>query len=241
MEHKSSETTDMQDFSALVTLQKLDEEYQHFIIALSKRYEESNTEKAKKSVIQKSLSGEYKTLLERYELLETQCEGSTRLQVRLSIWNLTLWASRMGLLDAEEAVLARMLHTDLDLPEAVKLARELFFAAYGGADIEKKSLSSLREFENSIVPEVRATALFYRAEIERRSSPEDAVFLLRQIIAGYPQTEIASRVTSTIFDIQNLAIGMTAPEITGTDHQGKAFSLSEYRGKVVVLNFWAFW
>jgi AhpC/TSA family len=241
MEHESLETADMQSFSALVALQKLDEEYQNFLITLSKTYEEAKSEEEKQQILQEHLSGEYKTLLARYELLENQCEGSTRLQVRLSIWELTLWASRMGLLGAEDAVLARMLQEDLDLPEAVKLARELFFAAYGGADREKKSLSSLRTLENSIVPEVRAAALFYRAEIERRNSPEDAVFLLRQIIADYPQTEIASRAKSTIFDIQNLEIGMIAPEITGIDHLGKAFSLSEYRGKVVVLNFWAFW
>jgi hypothetical protein len=38
-----------------------------------------------------------------------------------------------------------------------------------------------------------------------------------------------------------LAIGKTAPEIEGEDLDGKKFKLSDYRGKVVVLDFWGNW
>jgi hypothetical protein len=34
------------------------------------------------------------------------------------------------------------------------------------------------------------------------------------------------------------AIGKAAPEIEGIDSQGRAFRLSDYRGKVVLLDFW---
>jgi len=37
------------------------------------------------------------------------------------------------------------------------------------------------------------------------------------------------------------AVGRTAPDIEGEDSAGKAFKLSDYRGKVVVLDFWASW
>jgi len=36
-------------------------------------------------------------------------------------------------------------------------------------------------------------------------------------------------------------IGRMAPEIVGTDLDGKPMTLSEYRGKVVLLSFWATW
>ena len=36
-------------------------------------------------------------------------------------------------------------------------------------------------------------------------------------------------------------IGRPAPEIDGTDVEGKPFKLSDYRGKVVALDFWGFW
>ena len=36
-------------------------------------------------------------------------------------------------------------------------------------------------------------------------------------------------------------IGNQAPEIAGEDIDGVAFKLSDYRGKVVVLDFWGDW
>ena len=39
----------------------------------------------------------------------------------------------------------------------------------------------------------------------------------------------------------NLAIGKPAPEIAGEDIDGKQFKLSDYRGKVVLLDFWGHW
>lgn len=38
-----------------------------------------------------------------------------------------------------------------------------------------------------------------------------------------------------------LAIGQVAPEIEGPDIDGVKFKLSDYRGKVVVLDFWGDW
>jgi hypothetical protein len=37
------------------------------------------------------------------------------------------------------------------------------------------------------------------------------------------------------------AVGMKAPEIEGEDIDGKKFKLSDYRGKVVLLDFWGNW
>ena len=39
----------------------------------------------------------------------------------------------------------------------------------------------------------------------------------------------------------DLAIGKVAPEISGEDVDGVKFKLSDYRGKVVVLDFWGDW
>lgn len=36
-------------------------------------------------------------------------------------------------------------------------------------------------------------------------------------------------------------IGAEAPEITGLDLDGVEFNLSDYRGKVVLLDFWGDW
>ncbi len=44
-----------------------------------------------------------------------------------------------------------------------------------------------------------------------------------------------------INNLPNLKIGKTAPEISGEDIDRKRFKLSDYRGKVVVLDFWGYW
>jgi cytochrome oxidase Cu insertion factor (SCO1/SenC/PrrC family) len=36
-------------------------------------------------------------------------------------------------------------------------------------------------------------------------------------------------------------VGQEAPEIEGEDIDGKQFKLSDYRGKVVLLDFWGHW
>jgi len=38
-----------------------------------------------------------------------------------------------------------------------------------------------------------------------------------------------------------LAVGQTAPDFTTKDTDGVEFKLSDYRGKVVVIDFWGFW
>ncbi len=48
-------------------------------------------------------------------------------------------------------------------------------------------------------------------------------------------------VKKSLFAIRNLAIGRVAPDITGEDADGKKLKLSDFRGKVVVLDFWASW
>lgn len=44
-----------------------------------------------------------------------------------------------------------------------------------------------------------------------------------------------------LFELRYLSIGKVAPEIEGEDIDGKKFRLSDYRGKVVVLDFWGHW
>jgi hypothetical protein len=52
---------------------------------------------------------------------------------------------------------------------------------------------------------------------------------------------IADKAAGELFEIRNLAIGKTAPDIVGDDLDGKPLKLSDYRGKVVVLDFWGNW
>ena len=54
-------------------------------------------------------------------------------------------------------------------------------------------------------------------------------------------TALEPRIRSQLFELQNLQIGRAAPDIQGEDLDSVKFKLSDYRGKVVVLDFWGDW
>lgn len=70
--------------------------------------------------------------------------------------------------------------------------------------------------------------------------------LLEELVAKYGDVKmsrdtLADAAKAELFEIRNLAIGKVAPDIVGKDVDGVQFKLSDYRGKVVVLDFWGEW
>ena len=53
--------------------------------------------------------------------------------------------------------------------------------------------------------------------------------------------DLLNLVKQYLFVAEHLSVGQEAPEIIGTDHEDKEFKLSDYRGKVVLLDFWGIW
>lgn len=51
----------------------------------------------------------------------------------------------------------------------------------------------------------------------------------------------AEAATSELFELNNLQVGLEAPDISGKDLDDIPFKLSHYRGKVVMLDFWGHW
>ena len=51
---------------------------------------------------------------------------------------------------------------------------------------------------------------------------------------------VAERAKAELFTIRSLSVGKLAPDIEGEDQDGKRFKLSDYRGKVVLLDFWSY-
>ena len=46
---------------------------------------------------------------------------------------------------------------------------------------------------------------------------------------------------SFLFELDHLQLGMQVPDFEATDETGAKFKLSDYAGKVVVVDFWGFW
>ena len=128
---------------------------------------------------------------------------------------------------------------------------EVFLSRYTKGDKEWAE----RVFRATTAPGVKASCLYSRVEKTLRqmgmSAIEDddaheALRTLNEIQTNYGDStgrrgQWAKVVDGDIFQLENLRIGMRAPEIEGEDLDGVSFKLSDYRGKVVVIDFWGNW
>lgn len=97
-----------------------------------------------------------------------------------------------------------------------------------------------------------ALAMLYFNHSENSAAPEsvplreEAKRLFQEVIARFASVTLqgfkpADQSAALLFEMENLAVGCTAPDIEGKDPGGTPFKLSDYRGRVVVLVFWGAW
>jgi tRNA A-37 threonylcarbamoyl transferase component Bud32 len=77
-----------------------------------------------------------------------------------------------------------------------------------------------------------------RLDFDPLRDREDFKKHMAELAAGSAKQKLADGV---LFEIQHLAIGKPVPDIEGEDIDGKKFKLSDYHGKVVLLDFWGHW
>ena len=86
----------------------------------------------------------------------------------------------------------------------------------------------------------------YLKELDAGRLRDDAIALLDRVVGEFGDVEwsgarFADTARPLRFQLSKLAIGKVAPEIETDDLDGVPFRLTQYRGKVVVLTFWATW
>ena len=109
--------------------------------------------------------------------------------------------------------------------------------------------------ENSPSPTVKAAAALAigkgrtsqaidagdKVEQGDKFAAEAEVYLAKALDLAKDNAALKSDVEKTIKALRSLRIGKVAPEIVGTDLDEKEFKLTDYRGKVVLLDFWGNW
>ena len=78
-------------------------------------------------------------------------------------------------------------------------------------------------------------------EEKQKTDRHRAGELFRSVVKDLDGTEQAGEAGRYIYELENLQIGMKAPEFLGQDVAGKEIKLSQFKGQVVVLDFWGFW
>jgi peroxiredoxin len=86
----------------------------------------------------------------------------------------------------------------------------------------------------------------YLKKLDPDRLTDDAISLFDRLMNEFGDIEssgvrLADAARPYYFTLSKLAIGKAAPEIEADDLDGVPFRLTQYRGKVVVLTFWATW
>lgn len=94
-------------------------------------------------------------------------------------------------------------------------------------------------------------AMEYLQSIGTEANPLDKLNgrieeLYQKIVDNYPDVKLGNRTMGKVaegalFEMRYLSVGKVAPDIEGKDFDEVAFKLSDYRGKIVVLDFWGDW
>lgn len=157
---------------------------------------------------------------------------------------IALWsANKKVATKSVEAILDR--HADsADLLEVAEYIGVLRRAV--GEELHGKVMDALLASKH---PMIKANALFSKgysmvASRGRTPSAEDiskGSELLAECARLAKGTELALRANAPEFEKTRLQVGMQAPDIVGQDLAGVPFKLSDYRGKVVVIDFWGDW
>jgi hypothetical protein len=115
-------------------------------------------------------------------------------------------------------------------------------AALGGHDQNTRRieevLTSREGYDQAALARLKATDSTALAK-EIESLFEQVVKEFGDISAG--RATLSKQAAGELNEIRNLGVGRPCPEIVGEDIDGKPFKLSDYKGKVVVVDFWGDW
>ena len=85
-------------------------------------------------------------------------------------------------------------------------------------------------------------SLFLLSESQRHGLPyEKTQFLFAKLSSGIRKTGLGKKLGATLVKESAFAIGKKLPDFSQKDTSGKALSLKSFRGKYVLVDFWASW
>jgi len=144
-----------------------------------------------------------------------------------------------GRAEAQEA-LATLVEKHIESPLMERLATSLRYAGYSiGDEPCRDALATIRD--KSTLAKAKAAAIFTLAtqDMEKDEATSRTGFI--RLKKEFADTPYSTQADKFLFELDYLSIGKTAPDFEATDEKGVKWKLSDYRGKVTVVDFWGFW
>ena len=158
--------------------------------------------------------------------------------VQALVWVIT----RAGSTQEGRKALTIFMNRHLNDPKAGEVCLSLVYSSHESAEDLMRAV--LKENKDRRAQGLACYALAQYLQRHRKTKEAEELFerVAKEFgdITAYGRP-LGDRAKGALNEIRNLAIGKMAPEIEGEDIDGKRFKLSDYRGKVVVLDFWGHW
>jgi hypothetical protein len=144
--------------------------------------------------------------------------------------------------DAFDALLAKHLAS----PAIAQVCQSLMYSQAPGAEAFLRAVMEKSKDHAAQGHACYSLACFLtRAQDETRKKESESLFERVAAKFGdlkwYGERSLGDKAKGDLFEMRNLIVGKAAPEIVGEDENGKPIKLSDFRGKVVMLDFWGFW
>jgi len=149
--------------------------------------------------------------------------------------------------DEQKAALELIFTNHLESERMEQMCFRMLYAR--GDDAARERLEMV--IDNTPHKKIKAVATYCLASFLRLNAKDDGnkeeyMSLFQKVSDEYADIEFRDRPISkmaegAMFEIEKLKIGEQVPDIEGEDLNGESFKLSDYRGKVVMLDFWGNW
>ena len=102
----------------------------------------------------------------------------------------------------------------------------------------KKSYDFIQENKNSLTAFFAANVMYGTDAIAYEN---ELIAYAKEAKDNFPDNKAVQAFASQMEALEKVAIGKTAPEISAMTPEGKNIKLSDFKGKYVLLDFWASW
>lgn len=114
------------------------------------------------------------------------------------------------------------------------------------AEIQKKSVLAIQNFLGEfrqLLIEMGETPAGYYA-IQFSDFNKELEFISQRLSAfeaKIPNSPVTKALTRQVYRAKVVAIGMAPPQFSAPDREGKIFEPGQYKGKILLIDFWAAW